>query len=130
MLWDVIRDFFVQYVFGGTFKVGKVLYYRDAFGGTIFGADGQLLSGSPNLTTESMTFGYLIPVGGQGVFFDNYDGKYFRLVANTEGAFMSLGDWLSNTATIITLCLLFFAAVKFVIWLTKYFAGVISMRRG
>lgn len=99
MLWDVIRDFFVQYVFGGYLSNGQSV---------------------------------AAPISRYGGVASTTTNTYVEMGLNNPTGVMKMpiGDWLSTTATIITLCLLFFAAVKFVIWLTKYFAGVISMRRG
>lgn len=40
------------------------------------------------------------------------------------GVSMNMGQWLSHTATIIVLALLFVVAVKFVVWLTKIVGNI------
>lgn len=40
------------------------------------------------------------------------------------GATISMSQWLSHTATIITLALLFVVAVKFIVWLTKIIGNI------
>lgn len=100
MLWDVIRDFFVQYVFGG---MTSDLRSFAGYVGNVTSID----NGDVLLTTDSLA----LPMGG----FDAMNSELF--------GYIYLGDWLSTTATIITLCLLLFAVFLGIKFLFKLVAG-------
>lgn len=106
MLWDIIRDWFVQYIFGGYASDGN--YYYGIVGNNAW------VEGDNINTSISDNSVFYLPMQGWN--------------ADELGAikYISLADWLSTTATIITLiagCVLLFLLVK---WLFKLFAGMIS----
>lgn len=106
MLWDIIRDWFVTYVFGG---FDSNLEPHSAFLGIGFDKSNQ---GDLIATYSDTLFPAGVDPNSEGYianFFDNGDGVYL------QG--LTFGDWLSTTATIITLialCLFLFLAVKWV----------------
>lgn len=77
MLWDIIRDWFVQYVWGGTNSVGTV------FGGT-FGK-------------------FMVDDGGSYYYMDKLNNDAWFKVGSH---YINFGDWASTTSTIIVLILL------------------------
>lgn len=115
-LWNIIRDFFVQYVFGGYNSNGDIFY--DNFLGNVymFDAEGNSLSATPENTAEGLMV-YLkntyCATGGS---------------MSTELVYMSIGDWLSTTATIITLVGLFIAITLLIISLFKWIVRLVSLR--
>ena len=102
-LWNIIRDFFVQYIFGGT--TSKEVAYASSFGSV-------LNEGNPELPNNTQVF---IPFNA---FYDD----------NTPITGMSFADWLSTIATIITLCAICFFLFLFVRWLFRLTAGLIQCR--
>lgn len=100
MLWDIIRDFFVQYVFGGWDSVGSE--YSTSLG--------HFLSGD-GVGVESYGSTLFLPLTG-------YD--YDEAVSIS---YACVGDWLATSATIITLCLLLFAVFLGIKFLFKLVAG-------
>lgn len=109
LLWDIIRDWFVQFVFGGNTSSGE------EFGGSI--GYGWLNSGDANIEGDPLFSSGRLGVVLSG-FSDSYTGYVDEANHVTSGDLvLSLGDWLSTTATIITLialCLFLFLAVKWV----------------
>lgn len=105
-LWNIIRDFFVQYIFGGTDS--QYNYYGSLIGsGASQGIDYYQFS----------SFDLYVPIGhslnaDQDAFID----------------YLSFGDWLSTTFTIITLIALCFFLFLVVRWLFRLTAGLISGR--
>ena len=99
MLWDIIRDWFVQYIFGGITSTGEVY------------------SGYIGLVARN-TFDY--EYAGTGYFMLPING----LEANTDllTHYISMGDWLSTTSTIILLvlmCIFLFLCVRYLFRLTS-----------
>lgn len=95
MLWNIIRDFFVQYIFGG-YDSQEVVYSAGL---------GQIQTYIGGNMDED--------------YFGGVNDCWYKIgqLGETE-IFTTLGDWLSTTATIITLILLLimlFALVRFVI---------------
>lgn len=101
-MWDLIRDFFVQYIFGG----------MDSTGELFMGAIGQ---GDYN--------------EGVGVLPGYYDTIYNTdLHFEIGGISISLADWLSTTATIcvmVLICVFLYMILRYAFRLT---AGLMSMR--
>lgn len=86
-LWNLIRDFFVENIFGGTASSGTNYYFKvNAYNTT-----------------------------GQLQVFEDLSGNVH----------LSLGDWLSDTFTIITLILLVIFLYIFVKWIFKLFSGLL-----
>lgn len=105
MLWDLIRDFFVQFIFGGYSSSG------DYFGGLL----GHIfISGNiTNTDMDAYSSDVLTPIGNVLI-----EGEL------PDVGWLSIGDWLSTTATIIILCLLIFVFIKITIWLFKQGANL------
>lgn len=105
-LWNIIRDFFVQYIFGGvdsnevlySFVCGKTIGFK----GGVY--EEEYLTGFNDLYAFSYTTG---------------DGYTY---------YLGMSDWLSTTATIITLCAICVFLFFFVRWLFRLTAGLISGR--
>lgn len=89
MLWDLIRDFFVQHIFGGTTK-----------NGTNFAGFVAFITNNGNLTTYS----FRLPLGDYSI---------------------GLGDWLSTTATIISITIIVVLCCLFVYKIIKLIGGLI-----
>lgn len=107
-LWNIIRDFFVKYVFGGM-ATGGEYYNNNLFGNGYFMLpDGSLDDVVGVNANEVFIFEY-IDLG-------NYTVK------------ISLADWLSTTATIITLVGLFIAITLLIISLFKWIVRLVSLR--
>lgn len=103
MLWDIIRDFFVQYVFGGMTSDFR------SFAGYV-GNVTSIENGDVSLTTDTLA----LPMGG----FEAMNSELF--------GYIYLGDWLSTTATIFVLVLLCVCAGLFVRWMFKWIGGCLS----
>lgn len=99
-LWNIIRDWFVEYVFGGTNYNGEI------FSGQL-GRFGYLNGEDYKYDIVSNNSDIYVPLGAN--FFDAGSETTLNLI--------SFGDWLSSTATLIVLialCLFLFLAVKWV----------------
>lgn len=92
MLWDIIRDFIVQYITGGYTSVGD---YYDV-----------LLC---EFTNEEVS--WYIKTGQPETEITAYNGFY-----------ISTGDWLATTITIVIMCLL----VVFAVWLVRWIFKAVS----
>lgn len=107
LLWDIIRDWFVMYVFGGTASNG------DAVGGMM--GYGFLVKNNVSYEYDPVNTEHLgVVLNG---FTDSYDPIFSGAGFSETPLVISVGDWLSTTATIITLvalCLFLFLAVKWV----------------
>lgn len=108
MLWDVIRDFFVMYIFGGC--TSNSVFYGGFFGSfTILSDDGV-----------EETFSYF-------PFTNSFGFKISNTVTTDYGDmlnYISVGDWLSTTFTIITLILICYMFLRLIIWLFKFSSGL------
>ena len=105
VIWDLIRDWFVTYIFGGITSSG------DIYGGVI--SQGEYV--------ESPCF---IGPNGQEVCADPYYEFIYadQWTFTIGGQTISLGDWLSTTATIITLIALvvfFYFIIRYLFRLTS-----------
>lgn len=111
LLWDIIRSWFVQYVFGGT-----------------------LLDAEGNLQNFTPSAGFLSVYEGNGEWFDEYFGSIcdVQFVVGTRGDGMNyninLGDWLSTTATLIVLIAVCVGLFFLVRYFFRMFAGLLSGR--
>ena len=97
MLWDLIRDFFVMHVFGGTDSLGNAFDVH-------FGVDGQ-----------------------SGEVY-NIDSYLCYSVGHTDTgavAYLSISDWLSTTATIISITIIVVLCCLFVYKIIKLIGGLI-----
>lgn len=102
-LWNLIRDFFVENIFGGILSNGHEIENFVGLGYHTESLDGK------ELYTNTM----MLKLG-------DYSEFYGDLKLNS----ISLGDWLSTTFTIITLILLVIFLIIFVKWIFKVFAGL------
>lgn len=106
-LWNIIRDFFVKYVFGG-FASDSEFYGRNIIGNfiTIWG-EGDF--GGTTVTTPDLYF--FIP------------DIYQDVSGNAPGSdllYFSFGDYLSTTATIIVLVVLAVIVALGIRWLFRF----------
>ena len=104
-IWNLLRDFFVEYIFGGTNSNG---YIRKCRIGSLNIFDGSTVT---NVNPGSNTDVYF-EVGSFG--------------GNTYG--LNMGDWLSTTATIITLIVFVAILFLFLKWLFKVISGFILLK--
>lgn len=99
MLWDLIRDFFVQHVFGGCDS-----------GGSIFNVSGGQL------------YSYLQENGTYEELSTNASDYMYKVSSNE---YCSLSDWLSTTATIISITIIVVLCCMFVYRIVKLIGGLI-----
>lgn len=110
MLWEIIRNFFVIYVFGGTYVIDGTEYFAD---GALIGYFANHENGEElSLNTSS----FYLPVNG----WNDINGGHMQ--------FISFADWLSTTATIITLIALLVAISMLIVSLTKWIIRLVSLR--
>lgn len=110
LLWDIIRDWFVMNIFGGVSSSGL-------YSSPLVGRFGN--PGSYDLVYADQVF-----VSSPILVNSSFDG----LLDDTLTGYISLGDWLSTTSTIIVLialCFFFFLMVR---WLFRLTAGLIQGR--
>ena len=100
MLRDLVRDWFVVYVFGGVTSD-----LQHAYGGLIGHFAGEDFGNSADMTTDNFSF----LLQNVGCMDDEWAGPMY----------LSLGDWLSTTATIITMVMICIALFLFSRWLIK-----------
>lgn len=106
MIWDYINEFLVQYVFGGYVNgqnYGGVI-------GTLFYDDGGYMA-SDGYTTASV----LVNSG-------------LKDSADCAPLYMTLGNYLATTATIIIMCLIVFLFVMLVRWVYKTVVSAFLLR--
>lgn len=111
-LWNIIRDFFVHYVFGGLSSDGR--FFGSNVGFAAFWDSEGAAGSQEGISTEF--FG--LPIGNTYY----YDFDYVR------STYLSMGDWLSTTATIIVLVGLFIAITLLIISLFKWIVRLVSLR--
>lgn len=105
MIWDIIRDWFVMNIWGGTTSEAYD-YYAYLGRAYIYGNGSEITN----------TYDIMVPV------------KLFNSNYGADVNYISLGDWLSTTSTIIVLV----AVCVGLFFLTRYFfrmfAGLLSGR--
>lgn len=106
-LWNLIRDFFVEHIFGGC--TSSDVWFENNFIGQLNDAN---LNGARATTTT-----YMFPVSPTLIDADDNVFSYTQ--------YIGLGDWLSTTFTIITLILLVIFLYIFVKWIFKLFSGLL-----
>lgn len=109
-LWNLIRDFFVQHIFGG-FSSNGDWYTQNVLG----------------FINNSHVDSYAVDTG-EYQFLKISDMMIYSgedSVINIP-QYISLGDWLSTTFTIITLVLLVIFLYIFVKWIFKLFSGLLK----
>lgn len=103
-LWNIIRDFFVQYVFGG---IDSSQHY---FNGTL----GAFMRGDNNNVQVASITNVYVPISARG--------NGYEYVA------MNFGDWLSTTATVITLVTILVVIAFFIRWIFKVCSNSILLK--
>lgn len=101
MLWDIIRDWFVVYIWGGTSSSA------DIYGGFI----GNFCTPENFDYFYEDSVGFMVPIGL------SVSGETDHFVT-----YLSFGDWLSTTSTIIVLalmCVFLFLCVRYLFRLTS-----------
>ena len=102
VLWDIIRDFFVQFIFGGIDSLGEI------YGGVVC-----------STYVSEPGIGDLPPI-------EEYQPLYGEEFSFNIGDYqVSLGDWLSTTATIICLIGFCFIIYCFIRYLFRLSAGLV-----
>lgn len=108
-LWNIIRDFFVEFIFGGYNSEG-IDFNNNVFGHFFYSENGRLndfgIANSPIIKMDNLV---------------NED-------TGLNTTYLMLGDWLSTTATIITLigiCILLWCFVR---WLFRLTSNLITLR--
>ena len=104
-LYNLIRDFFVEQVWGGTLSNG---YAR----GT--GVVGKCLLSSGSTQMAKLN--------------DTYIASNLYHNPNGELLYINLGDWLSTTSTIITLVIILVVISIFIRWIFKVVSNSILLR--
>lgn len=102
MLWDLIRDFFVQNIFGGLDSEG--FYHSFNIGsGSIY--DGE------NWTSEILT----------------NEGLVYQVQNSADGLpyYLTLGDWLSTTASVISITIIVVLCCMFIYKIVRLIGGLI-----
>lgn len=108
-LWNLIRDWFVQYIWGGV----------DSFDNTYGNNNiGYVFSSTDEITQNTNVSSFFIPLvksyeDNMGVYVD----------------YICLGDWLSTTSTIIVLILTVVCLGYLIVNLFKMFSNIFSLKR-
>lgn len=113
MLWNIIRDWFVQYIFGGVTSNGN--YFACSIGHVY-----DNINGIADADQIASTDVLQVPIG-DCLIDDEYTGY---------ASHIAFGDWASTLSTIIVLiliCVFLFLCVRY---LFKVGAGLFSNLRG
>lgn len=97
-LWNTIRDFYVNYVFGGLAK-------------------------NYNSNANNFNYGYGLNNGTTGAI----NGSQILLPINNDIS-LTFADWLSTTATIVTLIVIVSLCFFFIWRLFKFVSGAILLK--
>lgn len=105
LIWDYIRDFLVQHIFGGVDSTNH--FYQCTIG---------------NMTSHSGSY-----------FIGNTATTYVPINLFTDDLeetvdFISIGDWLSTTTTIIIMCLIVVLFAMLVRWVFKTVVSAFLLR--
>lgn len=109
-LWNLIRDWFVQYIWGGITSSGNIFYLN--MGNFMYSTEDNME------TYNGFTESTYIPIN---VADTNYMGGGYQ-------SYMSIGDWLSTTSTIIVLVLLCVAFGFLVVGIFRLFSRMFALR--
>lgn len=101
MIWDFIRDFFVQFIFGG------------------YTSDGMSYSGM---------FCYNLIDGDEYGTFDTHALTMVDSDGTNVAITIGWGDWLSTTATIICMCLIVFLLICLVRWIFRVVSSAFLLK--
>ena len=108
-LWNIIRDFFVTYIFGGKPSTGTIVDHN-CIGNILYDYNGSVESHKGFNTNIIYNIGTVNENGASVVIGNGY---------------ITMADWLSTTATIITLIIICVLLGFFVRWLFRLTAGLI-----
>lgn len=103
-LWNIIRDFFVEHVFGG---INSAQRY---FNGTL----GAFVRSDNNAVQVGSITNVFVPISARG--------------NGVEYIAMNVGDWLSTTATIATLIIILVVIACFIRWIFKVCSNSLLLR--
>ena len=106
-IWNIIRDWFVQYIFGG-FNSNMDFYDMGVIG-NLANKDGS------NFFIGSIGDTY-VPV------------KLFNEGSGAEICYITLGDWLSTTATLIVIIAVCFGLFMLVRYFFRMFSGLLTLK--
>lgn len=101
MLFNTIRDFFVEHIFGGATYDGRV--FNPHIG--------------QNQTNHNV-------IGLNGIAVTNPS----VVMADSQTLRMSVADWLSTTATIVSMIVILILICLFIRWIFKVVSGAIILR--
>lgn len=104
-LWNLLRDFFVEYIFGGINSVG--IMFKGRIGALVTFDGTSTTSINPASSTD-----LLLNVG-------TFGGKDYAV---------SLGDWLSTSCTVVTLVAFVIILFLLLKWLFKVISGFILLK--
>ena len=124
MLWNIIRDFFVQYVFGGIDSLGYE-YSNCSLGSFVDNNLSYIIDGNGNTTSAStyVLFNPITKVEGDVDVLTTWNINFIDY--NSDGLLigMTIGDYLSTTFTIITLVIFFVIMCLLVRWCFRVMKG-------
>lgn len=103
-LWNIIRDFFVEHVFGGINSANR--YFN--------GVVGAFIRGDNNTAQVGSITNVFVPITARG--------------AGYEYVAIDIGDWLSTTATIATLIIILVVIACFIRWIFKVCSNSILLK--
>lgn len=106
MLFDIIRDFFVLHVWGGRLANGTAV---NTWIGNGVAKDGTSVFG---VNCNSIA----VPI------------KAWSINNSKEIAYITIGDWLSTTSTIITMVVILVCIAFFIRWIFKVCSNAILLR--
>lgn len=108
MIWDYIRDFFVQYITGGWTSSGEQCSCYI----------GNFTNTARDTYEDVYTEGFYLKLG------DVINGG-----TDSQLQYICFGDWLATTLTIICMCLIVAFAIWLVIWVFKAVAHAFLLRK-
>lgn len=103
-LWNIIRDFFVEHVFGGINSANR--YFN--------GVVGAFIRSDNNTAQVGSITNVFVPISARG--------------SSYEYVAMDIGDWLSTTATIATLIIILVVIACFIRWIFKVCSNSLLLR--
>lgn len=98
-LWNIIRDFFVEFIFGGTLSTGEAV--SDNFFGR-----------------------FLVPTGNNYTMDTSTNTTWF----NVGSHYINFGDWASTLATIVFMILVLVLFYCIARWLFRVASGLIRTK--
>lgn len=109
MLWDIIRDFIVQNITGGSLSDGTIISGGYLGHISVYDINNELVDSGVYQTTE-------------------YD--VLKIGSSSDASvFINYADWLATTFTIISMCLIVVFAIWLVRWVFKAVSSAFLLRR-